>query len=828
MKKITLLLFVLSIKLCFAQDGHIDPTFNPGDRGNGYGDGMGTCTAMALQPDGKVLLGAYEDLYNGRYDGKSFFRVNADGDADATFNIDGTGPMFGDVNAVVVLSSGKILIAGTFTNYNGTAINRIARLNANGTLDETFTVGEGADGEIRSMALLPNGKIVITGEFTKYNNISRTRIAVLNVDGSLYTSFNPNSGPNYPVTAVAVQADGKILISGSFTYYNVTPVSSLVRINANGSIDNSFTPPNAIRGNISVLANGKILGINTDNRYIYRLNSTGTLDNTFNFGYAGIEYECRNIYPLPDGKIIASMLFKNDISSTDDDVKKLVRLNSDGSSDNSFYIGSGTTTYDLDKYAVQSDGRLLVSGFFVNYNDKIVKGVMRLNTDGTYDPSFNGGTNGSNGEVTDIMMLPNGKMIIQGPFSEYNDVRTRVAKLNTDGTVDTSFTCNISTNDTPQPINAIALQADGKILVGGIFTFRGSTVSNIFKRLNSDGSIDSSFNYTIITETINAIAVQPDGKILISGKFPTFFPFPSAYRVFRLNADGTVDSTFDANSKGNSSINNITIQPDGKIVLSGEFTTYNDTAAVRMVRLEANGAIDASFNVGLGFNSTPNSIVLQTDGKIVASGFFSSFNNTSVNQLVRLNSNGTIDTTFNIGSGPSSSIYTLALQPDGKILVGGLFTTFNAQTKYFIVRLNGNGSIDNSFNTVGGGPNYSVRKIALQADGKPVIGGLFVNYNGIGRNRLARLNPVVLGIEEFPESSKKVSVYPNPVKNILHIEYHTSIQSIAVFDFLGKMVINKSVNANQLELDMSGLDSALYFIKVITSDGIQNFKIFKE
>jgi uncharacterized delta-60 repeat protein len=821
MKKTLLSLLILLMQFCFAQDGHIDVTFNPGDRGNGYGDGMFRCTAMALLPNGKVLLGSGDNLYNGKYE-KSFFRVNADGTADATFNTDGTGPMFGEVNAVVVLSGGKILIAGSFTNYNGTSINRIARLYADGTLDQTFTVGEGADGYISSMALLPNGKIVIAGEFTEYNNISRTRIAVLNADGSLYTAFNPNSGLNYPVEALAVQADGKILISGNFTYYNVTPVSSLVRINANGSIDNTFTPPNYIRGKISVLPSGKILGINSDGD-IYRLNSTGTLDNSFNFGYTGPEYDCFNMYSLPNGKIIAS------VSTINDGVVKLVRLNSDGSSDNSFYIGSGTpSNFYLDKYAVQPDGRLLVGGWFVYYNEKVVRSAMRLYDDGTYDPSFNGGTTGSDGEVNDIIMLPDGKMIIEGTFSEYNDVPTRLARLNANGTIDTSFACNISTYSNPKPINAIALQPDGKILVGGS-TFTGGGVSNAFKRLNSDGSIDSSFNYTIITETIDAIAVQPDGKILISGKFPANFPFlPPDYKVIRLNANGTVDTTFDANSKGNSNIYKIIMQPDGKIVLSGAFTTYNNTPAVHMVRLEANGAIDTAFNVGLGFNDFINSIVLQPDGKILACGRFSSFNGMPANRLVRLNPNGTIDPTFNIGSGPSSDLYTIALQPDGKILVGGLFTTFNNQAKYFIVRLNGNGSLDNSFNTVGGGPDYSVSKIIMQADGKPIIGGLFVNYNGIGRNRILRLNPVVLSTDEFNASHQNVRVYPNPVKDVLHLEHATTIQNLAVFDLLGKMVMYQNVNAIQSELDMSGLENALYLVKVTTADGIQNFKIVKE
>ena len=169
-----------------------------------------------------------------------------------------------------------------------------------------------------------------------------------------------------------------------------------------------------------------------------------------------------------------------------------------------------------------------------------------------------------------------------------------------------------------------------------------------------------------------------------------------------------------------------------------------------IVRLNSDGTRDTGFsaNTSTGFNVNGYvySLAIQSDGKIIAGGTFTSLNGATVNGIVRLNSDGTRDTTFttNTGSGLSNAasypVNSIAIQSDGKILIGGAFTTFNGTTVNGIVRLNSDGTRDTTFTTnIGTGFNDAIQSIVIQSDGKIVIGGFFSAFNGINRSRLARI-----------------------------------------------------------------------------------------
>ncbi|WP_317039503.1 T9SS type A sorting domain-containing protein [Thermoflexibacter ruber] len=187
-------------------------------------------------------------------------------------------------------------------------------------------------------------------------------------------------------------------------------------------------------------------------------------------------------------------------------------------------------------------------------------------------------------------------------------------------------------------------------------------------------------------------------------------------------------------------------------MIGGEFTTYNGSTTNRIVRLNTDGSIDASFNIGTGFSSNVNTIAVQNDGKIIVGGQFGLFNGNTANALARLNTNGSADAGFNIGTGFNNSVFALALQADGKIIVGGAFTIFNGNLTNArrIVRLNTDGSQDAVFNT-GTGFNSDVFSLKMSADGRFVyVGGKFTNFNGLvrlrGANLLCEVTPyVVLG-----------------------------------------------------------------------------------
>jgi len=291
----------------------------------------------------------------------------------------------------------------------------------------------------------------------------------------------------------------------------------------------------------------------------------------------------------------------------------------------------------------------------------------------------------------------------------------------------------------------IAVDADGKYVIGGGFTtyYNNSSgyTSNRLIRLNTDGTVDDTFNISFnedcygggFNDTVYTLEIQSDGKILVGGTFTNFDRngnCNTANRIIRLNSDGSRDLTFNTGDGFNNDVYDIHVQPDGKILVGGDFYEYNGTVAYKIIRLNSNGSIDSSFLIGddnVLFNNYVNVIELQSDGKILVGGWFTTYGNVSQNHITRLNTNGTLDTTFQIGNGFNDEVYTLALQSDGKIIVGGYFNTFDNNDLFYgqIVRLDSNGTLDTLF---GHGLNNQVHSLAIQSDGKILVGGYFTTY----------------------------------------------------------------------------------------------------
>ena len=285
----------------------------------------------------------------------------------------------------------------------------------------------------------------------------------------------------------------------------------------------------------------------------------------------------------------------------------------------------------------------------------------------------------------------------------------------------------------------ILIQSDDKILVGGNFTSYNGTSTNNIIRLNPDGSIDTDFNIgTGFDGLLLKIKTQTDGKIIAVGGF-TLYNGVSSREIIRLNSDGTIDNTFSVGTGFNSSlVYDVEIQSDGKIIAGGVFTEYNGTSSPRIARLNSNGTIDNGFSVGTGFNDVVFSLAIQSDGKVLVGGQFTLYNSTTCNGIIRLNSDGSIDNGFSVGSG-LSDVRSIKIQYDGKIIAVGAFTSYNGTSVNRIIRLNSDGSIDNGF-TIGSGFNYLLYDLKIQADGKIIVIGNFTSYNGTSCNGIIRLN----------------------------------------------------------------------------------------
>ena len=301
------------------------------------------------------------------------------------------------------------------------------------------------------------------------------------------------------------------------------------------------------------------------------------------------------------------------------------------------------------------------------------------------------------------------------------------------GDVDLSFNPSLSAN---AYVFAVTVQPDGKVLVGGQFTAVNGTSRNNIARLNANGSLDSSFNPgTGINAGVSSVVVQSDGKVLVGGPFTTVNG-TNRNCLARLNANGSLDSSFNpdlplgvtSSEYDSAAANAVAVQPDGK-VLVGEY--------FGMVRLSANGSLDGSFDPTIVAYGPIYSVVLQPDGTALIGGGFTAVNGTNRNGIARLNVNGSLDDTFTPGAG-GYPVYSFALQLDGRVLIGGTFTAVNGTNRNHIARLNANGGLDSSFDP-GTGADDVVRSIALQSDGKVLLGGDFLTVNGVARSHVVRL-----------------------------------------------------------------------------------------
>jgi uncharacterized delta-60 repeat protein len=354
---------------------------------------------------------------------------------------------------------------------------------------------------------------------------------------------------------------------------------------------------------------------------------------------------------------------------------------------------------------------------------------------GSNDPSFNIGT-GFNDAVFETAIQADGKIIASGYFTTFNGLtHNRLVRLNSDGSLDNTF--NIGTGFNGGALT-ISIQADGKIIVGGEFTTYNGNVANRLVRLNTDGTIDNTFNIgTGFNNFVYSTNIQTDGKIIVGGNFALYNGSLHA-RIVRLNTDGSLDNSFNPNSSFNGNVYNTAIQSDGKIIAGGNFNSFNGSNVGSIARLNTDGSLDASFNTGTGYNSEVWTISIQTNGKIIVGGYFTSYNGAAINRISRLNTDGSIDATFNIGTGFGAEVFTSKVQSDGKIIVGGFFNSFNGTARNRLARLNTDGSLDATFN-IGSGFGNDVLTTAIQSDGKIIVGGNFSNVSSLSRNRLARL-----------------------------------------------------------------------------------------
>ena len=692
-------------------------------------------------------------------------KVYGAGELDSTFTASAFGSFNGNVNVIKVQPDGKILVGGFFTEINGFAASGIGRLNVDGTVDTSFKSpdiysGVGLGSTINAIAIQSDGKILIGGSYLGVSDDANTGVRRLNQDGSLDTSFVPVSFfLNSIVNDLKIQADGKIIVGGSFQLNNSF---NIIRLNTDGSVDNTFTPFSSINpvAEVAIQTDGKIIVGGGSPGFVRRLNTNGSIDNSFS-PIVTDNGVVNTVKIRSDGKVLVGGSF----TAVNGFLQgRLSLINSDGSIDLTFNQNNPGANGAISDLELKSDGKILIGGGFSTFNSTARVKIAQLNADGSIDMSYVNNVTLSLALVNDIEYMADGRVL--AGINPQTGISS-ITRYTIEGILDTTFAVNINRSGR---VRKLLQQPDGKILVGGTFTLVNNVKRNYIARINADGSLDNTFvpfiNFLTTIQNVSAIALQPDGKILfgteinatvrrmnadgsedtsfstsVGGNITDLAVLPNGQilvsnnsGIRRLNANGAIDSTF-GNVQPNGLIQKFVVMPDGKIMIGGDFTQIGATLRGRIARLNADSSLDNTFNPPGGANSTVYAIAIQADGKVVIGGAFTALNGSS-NQvrLGRLNADGSLDSGF--VQNTNGAVLTIKIEPNGKILIGGSLSSVQSTPHNGIARLNSNGTIDGSFNTFA---NTTVWDIQLQPDGKIIVGGEFTKLNRLSAVRIGRL-----------------------------------------------------------------------------------------
>ncbi|MGD0745177.1 MAG: immunoglobulin domain-containing protein [Verrucomicrobiota bacterium] len=723
------------------RDGTLDATFNPNVNGVVY--------SLALQTDGRILLAGTFSTIGGlaRFD---IGRLNADGSADLTFNPGGGGSVY----ALALQGDGAILAGGSFATLGGLSRTNIGRLfntvpatqnlsfdgsaiswqrggaspevwrttfdiSTNGVDWISLGAGQRVPGgwqltnlplaqvrNIRARGFVTSGEyngsssfvetiggpaVVVTSPASRTNNAGTT------------ATFFAAGGGTPPLTCQWLK-DGVPLTDAGNISGAGTPTLTLSNVlggdagryalmvsNAGGSITSSVATLSVIEPIISLQptnqfadagqsANFTVAAIGSAPfTYQWRKNGTNiSAPNSPTLTLAGVSGADLGTYSVLVSTPYGSAVSSNATLTINFAVPDSLSVNASG---------------QVRAIVVQPDGKILIGGSFTNLAGQPRNFIARLKPDGSLDPDFNPGADNI---VNCFAVQPDSKILVGGYFQNLSgQIRTCIARLCPDGSLDTNFAPSINLGGTPF-VNALVVQPDGQILVGGLLGLvNGQFIPNL-GRLNPDGSVDNTFSCSLNDGYygVLALALQSDGRIWAGGNFCNGWCY-----LDRLNTNGSIDTTFSP-VVGGGAIDAILLQPDGRIILGGEFTWLNTTR----------------------------------------------------DHLARLNPDGTLDGTFNPGA--DGKVYSLALQADGKILVGGSFTTLAGQARTNLGRLNPDGSVDTAFFP---SASSNVLALALQPDGAVLVGGSFSNVSGQSRSGLARLTPTDPGGQYLSSDGQSVT-----------------------------------------------------------------------
>ncbi|HWH71537.1 MAG TPA: Calx-beta domain-containing protein, partial [Candidatus Sulfotelmatobacter sp.] len=780
------------------------------------------------------------------------------------------------------LPDGRILISGAFTNVNGVLYPGVARLLENGALDTGFVPPKvvGAASQLAGLAG-PGGEVWVTGSFTNLSGVPCNRIARLLASGAMDLNFRSPFAAADSVTVLAVQLDGKALVSGSFSNVLGLAVAPLVRLNVNGTLDLTFQSglaPNERIFRALLLPDGRLVaavaamadyGMAIAPQRLVRLQPNGALDPGFavTFESPGFPYNA-GVYALAlqaDGKLLVSGTF---LRVNGQSRGKLARLTAEGQLDECFEVALAA---ELTPLGVASglDGSVILGGNFGGLQDqwhpyllrlqpaapcapgviemavptvqaredalRVVVPVMRHGaTDleqtveySTHDGSAQSGADyeavsgtlhfapGERSQFISIPLRPDGS--VEGPetfevwLSQAGGGASLGALTNvtvtlmdgpagTAGAPDTNYVVQLD-----GPVQRILPLADGRAIIAGSFTNVNGQLCPNLARLLADGTRDPGFGRTqALDGEVYAMALDSAGRLLVAGYFQRV---DGVWRpgLARFGTDGTLDMAFKpfegwpTNSYGGITMQSLAVLADGSIVCGGEIPEDNYYTRDALLKFSPAGDLDTAFTnrmppsliasklsplpdgdfllIGGGFGGSlvrlhPDGSInfgflppadrqfayyggdlgVLPDGRVTVAGIPSSFYGLlSLPPVWRLNPDGSLDSGFSVSNSVSApgnlqSVDALSVAADGRVLVAGSFSTATSSMRT-LRRLQADGAMDWSFDpgtglkaTASSGAVYLNALVSLPGGGW-LLGGDFASYNGFNQPHLVKVLP---------------------------------------------------------------------------------------
>lgn len=534
-------------------------------------------------------------------------------------------------------------------------------------------------------------------------------------------------------------SDSNLIAFGRFPGYQGYTSRSLVRVLPSGVVDQSFASPiNSVSAGLYVYAvaelpDGKYvcsMGTPNSNTWITRLNHDGSYDSGF-------------VSPFPPGnwQNVAEFIVQPDSSTLIVFENFIQKMNYDGTIDNSFNSSSIAPqgSFGYSDSEVLDDGKIL---FLCNNK------VYRLLANGIVDNTFTPIVIPTSTFIAKRIVRTNDHKIYVYGRKDYALITPTVLlkRYYLNGMVDNTFNPGQGFNgETLAEACSVVSFEDGTVSVSGVFDDLNNVSASNMAMLTNSGSPVWMYKYGsgLLNYWAKTIHVDANHSIFVGGNFDRY---NGSYRndITKLDRYGHIDYSFKPGTGFNGDVLDIITQPDGKVIVCGQFSSYNGTSIQNIVRLNPNGTLDNSFVTGTGFtgySGMVQALGIQSDGKIIVAGDFGDYNNTSVARIVRLLPNGSLDATFTPSSGPNDLVMDLIVKPNDEILICGKFGSYAGTLRPRIALLNSNGVLDNSFVPVAAYAHTDTRSMAIQNDGKIVVGGNFYSFTDNVNRRLGRLNP---------------------------------------------------------------------------------------